>query len=113
VTYQCESAAFGRRSSVRILRYACEPRPRNCPHDRILAHAPGAAHSRRARSRRLYLFGALVDTHPVTQALAVACIVAWRLYRGSTPVEEFRRFLNGKAPYASAGLRPNNRWRGP
>jgi hypothetical protein len=68
---------------------------------------------RGARSRRLYLFGALVDTHPVTQALAVACIVAWRLYRGSTPVEEFRRFLNGKAPYASAGLRPNNRWRGP
>ena len=37
---------------------------------------------------RLHLFGALLHTHPVTQVLAVACIVAWRLYRGSTPAEE-------------------------
>ena len=57
----------------------------------------------------MHLFGDLLDTHPVTQALAVACFVAWRLYRGSTPVEEIRRFLNVKGPYASAGLRSNNR----
>jgi hypothetical protein len=55
--------------------------------------APLNAHPTFLALLRLHLFGALLDTHPVTQALAVGCIVAWRLYRGSTPVEEIRRFL--------------------
>ena len=71
--------------------------------------APLNAHPTFLALLRLHLLGDLLDTHPVTQALAVACIVAWRLYRGSTPVEEIRRFLNVKGPCASAGLRSNNR----
>jgi len=39
-------------------------------------------------------------------------MLAWRLYRGSTPIEEITRFLDLGGPGASVGLRHNNRSRG-
>lgn len=39
-------------------------------------------------------FGVQLHTNPVIQVMGVACMVAWRLYRGSTPLEEIRLFLN-------------------
>jgi hypothetical protein len=61
----------------------------------------------------LHLFGIPLRTDPVTQVLAVACMVTWRLYRGSSPIEEIERFLDFGTLYTSVGLRSNNRWRGP
>jgi hypothetical protein len=61
----------------------------------------------------LHLFGVPLHTDPVIQVLALACMVTWRLYRGSTPIEEIEKFLDFGATYTSVGLRSNNRWRGP
>jgi hypothetical protein len=60
----------------------------------------------------LHLFGVPLHLDPVTQVLTLACMVAWRLYRGSTPIEEIERFLDFGAYYTSGGLRSNSRWRG-
>ena len=60
----------------------------------------------------LHLFGVPLHGDPVTQVLAMACMLAWRLYRGSTPIEEITRFLDLGWPGASVGLRHNNRSRG-
>ena len=61
----------------------------------------------------LHAFGVPLHTHPVIEVLGVGCIVTWRLYRGSTPIEEIRRFFDLSGPGAGVGLRSNHRWRGP
>ena len=61
----------------------------------------------------LHWFGVPLQTDPVAQVFALACMVSWRLYRGSTPIEEIEKFLDFGATYTSVGLRSNNCWRGP
>jgi len=61
----------------------------------------------------LHWFGVPLHTHPVTQVFSLACMVAWRLYRGSTPIDEIERFLDFGPRYTSGGLRFNNRWSAP
>ena len=58
----------------------------------------------------LHLWDVPLRDEPVAQVLAIACMVSWRLYRGSTPIEEIRRFLYICGPTASVGLRSNKRW---
>jgi hypothetical protein len=57
--------------------------------------------------------GVPLRTNPVIEVVLVACWVTWRLYRGSTPVEEIRRFLYLDGPIPGGDLRSNNRLRGP
>jgi hypothetical protein len=61
----------------------------------------------------LHLAHVPLHTDPVTQVFAIACMVTWRLYRGSTPIAEIERFLDFGALYTSVGLRSNNRRRRP
>lgn len=57
----------------------------------------------------LHLLGVPLHADPVVQVLAVASSTGWRLYRGSTPLEEIGQFLHFNGPRASVGLRSDNR----